>query len=319
MIAIEAPARIHCGLLNEAGLFGRIDGGIGFALENPKWRVELKLSSNATTVTGIPEELSGSLHNLVGRFHADYSIAGVTVTVTESVPLHAGLGAKTSFLMAIGAGIAELLGLNWDVHQIASYVGRGGTSGIGVNAFARGGLVWDVGRTYPSGKSEFVPSSSAKFAPPRAALHWPVPDLKVVHFRFSEQGLHGLAEQELFRRTCPVDMAGTTELLAYVSGLLLPSIVDGDEIGVGKSINAIQGLGLKASEWEVQSRITKEFRHYFGLICPHIGLGLSSMGPTMYCICTDPAEIIDAIDRFKFIPLHLTVSDIYRNRRAKGG
>src|SRR5262245_47610418 len=41
ILRITARARIHCGLLNTSGLYTRVDGGIGFSVEDPLWEIEV--------------------------------------------------------------------------------------------------------------------------------------------------------------------------------------------------------------------------------------------------------------------------------------
>src|SRR5690349_1341809 len=178
MLVVEAPARIHCGLLNESGSYNRIDGGIGFALERPRWRIRLSIDCDLAPGKPVPAELSAAMASVLARFREDYQLEHLSCEVEEAVPLHAGLGAKTAFLMAIAAGVSQLLDLGWDAHALANYVARGGTSGIGVHAFLNGGMIWDIGRSYPARKSQFVPSSSGMAAPPQMALSWPVMGLK---------------------------------------------------------------------------------------------------------------------------------------------
>jgi predicted sugar kinase len=56
VLAVTSRARIHCALLNTSGLFGRVDGGIGFSVEEPHWEIEVGWGGSPEE-SGLPEEL----------------------------------------------------------------------------------------------------------------------------------------------------------------------------------------------------------------------------------------------------------------------
>ena len=66
-------------------------------------------------------------------------------TVHETYPSHSGLGSGTQLSLAVGKLLADFNSQKMDASQIASIVGRGGTSGIGVASFENGGFIMDGG------------------------------------------------------------------------------------------------------------------------------------------------------------------------------
>ncbi|MBS7628477.1 hypothetical protein KEJ23_00610, partial [Candidatus Bathyarchaeota archaeon] len=48
----------------------------------------------------------------------------------------------------VATSISKLLNLNLTVYELAKIMGRGGTSGIGVAAFDKGGLILDGGHSF---------------------------------------------------------------------------------------------------------------------------------------------------------------------------
>jgi beta-ribofuranosylaminobenzene 5'-phosphate synthase len=312
-LAVRAPARLHCALLNESGDWGRIDGGIGLVVKDPTWEIEIAPRKSGEDQFGLQGELKLALGATLSRFREHFSFPTIRVSVQKSIPLHAGLGSKTSLLMGISRGICELLGLNWSAEEIAAFTGRGGTSGIGINATNSGGFVWDVGRRFPSDKDQFLPSSVASSRPSRQALSLKAQWLKVVHFRFAEQGLHGATEVAFFQKECPVDGRETEKILALVAGSLIPSVIDQDFVSLQSALSEIQNLGLKKAEWRAQAPVTINFRDYFHDRRPDIALGLSSTGPTMFCVCLDRdvSDITSIVREFSLPAIHFNVTTLY--------
>ena len=64
-ILVRSPARIHCALLNESGIFNRVDGGIGFALCDPYWEFEVSVNPLNIGVALLPEEHRRTLEMVV--------------------------------------------------------------------------------------------------------------------------------------------------------------------------------------------------------------------------------------------------------------
>ena len=61
---IRTPARIHITLLDLNGSYGRIDGGIGFSIQNPQFILESTQTENGVTVEfdeSITDEIIGGI------------------------------------------------------------------------------------------------------------------------------------------------------------------------------------------------------------------------------------------------------------------
>ena len=90
---------------------------------------------------------------------------GFTFTVDKTYPSHSGLGSGTQLSLAAGKLISKMNDLDLTASEIASIVGRGGTSGIGVAAFDKGGFIVDGGHNKAE-KPGFLPSSASHASPP---------------------------------------------------------------------------------------------------------------------------------------------------------
>jgi beta-ribofuranosylaminobenzene 5'-phosphate synthase len=192
----------------------------------------------------LPKEIAAAVDNAVGKLQSLLNIPRLEVRVTNGVDPHTGLGSKTAILLALGRAASILSGRRLSGASIAQLLGRGGTSGIGVHCFSRGGLVWDAGHVF-SEKGCFAPSSSSLAQPPKAILRLPVRWLSVVHFRFALSGLHGEDERSAFSTWCPTSNASTVGGLVSVSSLIVPGLLERRE-------NLLQ-LGLKTG-WHRECR-----------------------------------------------------------------
>ncbi len=80
------------------------------------------------------------------RFCDHYQVdPRVSIEVSECIPQHVGLGSGTQLALAIGLGLAMVCGIDANVWDVASAMGRGRRSGIGTAAFQTGGFVVDAG------------------------------------------------------------------------------------------------------------------------------------------------------------------------------
>ncbi|WP_170266933.1 beta-ribofuranosylaminobenzene 5'-phosphate synthase family protein [Brevifollis gellanilyticus] len=309
LFTIEAPARIHISLINESGVFGRVDGGIGFAVTEPKWVIDIHLSDSKDDkpVTEVEVLIDQAMAKLGQRFPRALSLK---LNVRHFLASHIGLGAKTSLLLAAARAVCEVEGLAFDAIEMAGYLGRGGTSGVGVHLSDGGGIVWDIGRKYPHDKSAFGPSSLSLAPPPPLLLRRHAEWLHVVHFRVAEIGIFGKAEVDIFKKHCPVSSEETCSLIGITASQIFPALIEHDEEALQQSLSSIQDLGLKKIEWDHQHDVTKQFREYWLQNHQEYALGLSSMGPTMYVLTSKPEDVKRAITQSGFHFLHLTMTSI---------
>jgi beta-ribofuranosylaminobenzene 5'-phosphate synthase len=287
-VIVSTPSRIHVTLIDMHGGSGRVDGGIGIALDEPGILLEAELSP-VLQVTGGDEAMRERVGQLASGVLQSLGAGGsVAITVRSWYPAHIGLGSGSQLSLAVARAICELHGRHLPVRELARLVGRGGTSGIGTAAFEYGGFIIDGGHRFGEDgeKTDFRPSSASRgiSPPPVISRHefpedWrillAIPDLP--------PGASGGVETDIFRNHCPVPLADVQKLCHEVLMRMLPGIAGRDLELFGSSINAVQGLGFKKVELGLQPpQVT-------GLIdvlrgTGAAGAGLSSFGPAVYAI-----------------------------------
>ena len=142
-VRVEAPARLHMGMLDASGEGARRFGGLGVAVTRPAAIVEASPSDDLT-VEGPDADRARAVAE---RCRAAFGDAGgARVRVLEAIPPHAGLGSGTKLALAVTAALAALDGQSPDPAAMARMAGRGARSAVGLWTFALGGFVVEGGR-----------------------------------------------------------------------------------------------------------------------------------------------------------------------------
>jgi len=143
IVRIEAPARLHFGMLDLGGSLGRRFGGIGAGIFNPSLVIELE-RADAVEAAGAESQRAAefALRYLASQGMRD----GVRIVIRRAIPGHSGLGSGTQLGLAVARGIAELYDLPTDTGMLAAAVGRARRSAIGTWLFDGGGFVVEGGR-----------------------------------------------------------------------------------------------------------------------------------------------------------------------------
>jgi beta-ribofuranosylaminobenzene 5'-phosphate synthase len=287
-VIVRTPSRLHVTLLDMHGGSGRVDGGIGIALEDPAILLEVE-HSPGLEIHGADDRAVRFIRQVAKSVLSRLGMGGsVRITVRDQFPAHTGLGSGSQLALATARAITELYGKPLPATTLARMTGRGGTSGIGTAAFDLGGFIIDGGHTFGSGrdKTDFRPSSASRgIRPPAVTVRhefppdWGillvVPDLPA--------GANGSAELDIFRQFCPVPLSEVQELCHEVLMRMLPGIAERDLDLFGSSINAVQGLGFKKVEIGLQPQ---EIPGLLDVLrqAGAAGAGMSSFGPTLYAV-----------------------------------
>ena len=295
-VIVQTPSRLHLTLIDMHGGSGRVDGGVGIALNEPGILIELRQSPQLEVQGGdsvIREIIMDTAHQVLKGLHTG---GNVSITVRNYYSSHIGLGSGSQLKLAIARGIAEIYGRSRTVQELALLVGRGGTSGIGTAAFEQGGFIVDGGHAFGqnSEKSEFRPSAASRgVKPPPVIVRYDFPkDWKILlAIPNLPSGASGIKETDIFRSYCPVPVEEVRLLSFEILMRMLPGIVQKDLDLFGSSVNAIQGLGFKKIELSLQPKQVPELIERLrsaGAACA----GMSSFGPAVYAISdTDMREI----------------------------
>jgi beta-RFAP synthase len=283
-VTVKASARLHFGFIDLDGSMGRMFGSIGLAIDEPKIILEVG-AADRFSVEGDEHGRAAALARLFLRHYGVRE--GVHISVKEMIPAHVGLGSGTQLALSLAVGLAQLFSIEAGVRELASVMGRGKRSGIGVAAFERGGFIVDGGQRVGTRDHSHNLNS-----PPPVIIRHPFPKdwTFVVAIPNVGRGLAGDAEGQAFRRLSAPRAGGTGRLSRIVLTQMLPALVERDPVAFGQSLTTIQRIvggwfrpiqgGTFASE--LGARVARAMTRAGAL-----GVGQSSWGPTVYGLATD--------------------------------
>lgn len=283
-VRISTPSRLHFGLIDFNGELGRIDGGAGVAISNPRNVLSIREGKSFQVNGSDPQLIEGIVRKICERLGKP--IPEIEVTVEEEIHSHAGFGSKTQISLALAYAICREYGITYsNIDELARLVGRGGTSGIGVRAFDRGGFILDCGHSFgpDKEKTSCLPSSAsnAKLAP--QVMRCDIP----AHWRFvlvtplNYEGSHGASEVDIFKSNFPVDAAQIDRACRIFLMQMIPGILEKDIETFGNAINTIQTIGFKNVEVQLKSPLVPNMLTIMNSAGSY-GSGMSSFGPTVF-------------------------------------
>jgi beta-RFAP synthase len=271
-VFVEAPARLHFGVLDLGGRLGRHFGGLGAAIPCPSLLLE---AAPAATLTATGPDAERALE-FARRFLAFHGRPETSrLVVHRAIPSHAGLGSGTQLGMAVARALAELHGLSTEPLELVRAVGRGKRSAIGTWTFAFGGFIVEGGRKVGS---EGIAPLLARFAVPSG---WRC----VVAVPPGAPGLSGEAEAAAFNQL-PAPPDREVERVSHLVLMqLLPALVEADLVSFGEALSEVQRI---TGAWFAQQQ--------GGIFAPGpterlvgdmaawgaAGVGQSSWGPAVY-------------------------------------
>lgn len=286
-LQIAIRPRIHVGLLSMHGGGYRKNGGIGFAVEDPKTFVEVSRASEFAVSDNRKNPLTRCERALIGQIvDSVQQVEGfkwsVSCRLTGDARPHVGLGMGTGVRLAILESIYRLNGVEPDADLLVRRSGRGGTSGIGIRTYFHGGMVVDLG--VRNHDQQFLPSSTGRpGSPPPVLAHTDMPAWAVclclpMHLRPRTQA----EEREFFRRTTPISKISAYETTYHALFGVYAAAMEENLEAFCKAIDHLQTV-----EWKLQERkqygtgvedCTAKLKN-----CGMVGIGMSSLGPLLYC------------------------------------
>ncbi len=309
-VTVRTPSRLHFSLIDLHGGLGRIDGGIGVALETPHITLRIQTSPNQFSVRGISEDLIRTLiHNFFKNLNGITGFEarkpeelGIQLDIINKIPSHVGLGSRTQLSLALGMALTRIMQLDYPISVVAKGMNRGGTSGIGVATFDQGGFIFDGGHSYGPGrqKLQFTPSRVAQAPPAPVILQKKMPRdwLFVIVLPEIGKGAYGAREVDIFQKYCPIPEQEVERLSRIIVMQLLPGLIEKDIQTFGSALTAIQQVGFKRIEIELQQTIIKDLMD-IALKSGAAGVGMSSFGPTTYALVSSNREANNVINSMK--------------------
>jgi beta-ribofuranosylaminobenzene 5'-phosphate synthase len=271
-VRVEAPARLHMGMLDASGDGARRFGGLGVGVRNPAVVVQASPGSDLT-VEGPDSDraraVARRLRDALGM------TAGARIQILEAIPPHAGLGSGTKLALAVTAALSALAGRSCDPAAMARMSERGARSAVGLWTFAGGGFVVEGGRR--RGSEDPAPLLVRHAMPDEWRCVLAIPA--------AQPGLSGGAEAEAFAQLRPEPERSALISQIVLTGLL-PALVERDLGEFGASLTRLQRLvgdafaPVQGGTFHPQAGPLVDAMLRLGAA----GAGQSSWGPAVYGI-----------------------------------
>ena len=313
MTRVEAPARLHFGLLSaplagQEKAKGRQFGGVGLMIDSPKVILHAIPAMQWAAVGPDAERAIAFAQRFMATLPSEQR-RPFTIEVEACPEAHAGLGSGTALALAVARAIALETGHgHWPAVELAERVGRGERSAIGVHGFERGGLIVEAGKT------------PAERVAPLVGSHTFPSEWRIVLIRPPiDASWHGSRERQAFEGLTHGNP--TESLCRLVLMGLLPALAANDVDAFGEALheyNARAGEAFTLQQGGTYA--SPAVAELIGFLRKHgvYGVGQSSWGPTVFTVAGDEAAaegIVEIVRRKKAV----AVRDVIVSRAANGG
>jgi beta-RFAP synthase len=277
-VSVTTTARLHFGFLDPSGRGKRPFGSLGLSLDRPATRIRLE---RADSFEAIGPERERGLRYLRSIAASSGRGGAYRLRIDEAIPPHAGLGSGTQLALAVGSAFAALEDLRLDAQEIATRLGRGARSGIGIATFAQGGVVLDSGPR--RGK---LPQLVSRLPFP---AEWRV----LLIFDTSSSGLAGESETDAFDTLPDFPESEATELHRRINESALPALEAQDFATFCDAVGELQAaMGAYFAPLQGGPYASAKIGQALDWLRDQgvSGLGQSSWGPTGFAFAASEAE-----------------------------
>jgi beta-ribofuranosylaminobenzene 5'-phosphate synthase len=287
-LKITAFPRIHITLIGMNSDGYRINGGIGFSVCDPKIYIKIKTSKDCEIFDerfkGFLKEERERIVNKLNQIKFEFGFKNsIECTIDGDSMTHFGLGTSTAVYLGCIEGLFLLNNRKYDELLLKHISSRGGTSGIGLITYFKGGCVFDVGISNTS-DSILKPSSiiGERGNLPLIMNHINAPKWGIgILLPLKIKNKSEKEEEYFFKKTCPISKENVNSILYEVVYGALSNLLEENYIEFSASVNAIQKTKWKLEERQLYS---PEISNIESILMKSgaIGIGMSSLGPGLY-------------------------------------
>lgn len=296
-ITICAYARIHVTLIGMHLSGYRINGGFGFSINAPSISVHAIKSSSFSLNDSRSRPLSDNnklrVKNVIDSLVKEKGFEhNISIQIYGELLTHSGFGSGTIIRLAAIEALFVLNNLVYLEQDIVEASGRGGTSGIGISTYFKGGYTIDVG--HKNKDAQLLPSNSAekKRGKPLVLKTGKMPFWDIGICLPLEVDSPDMEEEKLFfASNTPIQDKEVFEALYHVIYGLYSSIEEQDKDVFSTALNAIQNCEWKLKE---RSRYGSSIRVYEDSLYKNgaSAVGMSSLGPALVFFSEDVDKVI---------------------------
>lgn len=303
MFRIKTFPRIHITLIGMNRDGYRLNGGIGFSISSPTLDVNFE---EADTIDVIDRRKHGFTENELHRLkchlnqvvkNQNFEKVFICVVNEGIIQSHVGFGSNSMIYLACIEALFIQNQRDYSEKDIVALSGRGGTSGIGINTYIRGGFVFDTG-VANHGTRTHAPSSvfvSKRCQQPLLfkRIGLPLWDLGIC----IPQIVPKTEEDErcFFQTNCPIEKGDVEKILYEAVYGVTSSLMENDFNAFCESINTIQQTKWKSLERNLYGEAITEVENIIRKNGAR-SVGMSSLGPLLYFFGDDIEDIVEKVN-----------------------
>ena len=303
MLKIRAFPRIHVTLIGMNREGYRINGGIGFSMASPTLNMGFepndKIYVQDKRSHGFSKNELVRLNNRLNMVMKDEHLAEGFHCVIEESQIHSHFGFGTSS-MAYLSCIEALLIINkreYTNDDVVNLSGRGGTSGIGISTYFKGGFVFDTGVTNNVVR-DLAPSSCFNGDNYRKPLIFKSISLPGWEMGICIPPIQNKTEDEekaFFDKNCPIGQEAVENILYESVYGISSSLLENDFNTFCQSVNLIQKTKWKSLERGLYGDELKTIESVLRKAGAK-SVGMSSLGPLLYFFGEEIDGIVDRVN-----------------------
>ncbi|MGD2092593.1 MAG: beta-ribofuranosylaminobenzene 5'-phosphate synthase [Candidatus Aminicenantes bacterium] len=296
-IIVTAFPRMHITLIgmNRGGY--RINGGVGFAIEKPN----LSIQVNPSKTFGFRDMRTQMLHSseierlssVVERIKSKFKFTtSIDVLLSGDMLTHYGFGSGTAIRLACLESLFLMNKFKIDINLLVQLSGRGGTSGIGINTYFKGGFIFDIGHENKGKTSQSSSFSEYRKRPALLLKHLAMPLWDIgICIPSKVKPKSEMEEKLFFESTCPISDNQIYETLYHALYGIHAAILEKNKHTFCKSLINIQMCAWKKSEKMQYGNDLVELENDL-YKCGASAVGMSSLGPTLLFLSDNVFEVI---------------------------
>ncbi|MBO7537788.1 MAG: hypothetical protein J6T44_00740 [Prevotella sp.] len=303
MLKIKAFPRIHITLIGMNREGYRINGGIGFSIASPTLNMRFEPDGEIYVLDKRSQGFSKNelfrLNNHLNKLMKDEHLAeGFRCVIEESqIYSHYGFGTSTMVYLSCIEALLIKNKREYTNNDVVKLSGRGGTSGIGISTYFKGGFVFDTGVTNNTDR-DLAPSSCFKGDDYRKPLIFKNISLPGWEMGICIPPIQNKTENEekaFFDKSCPIGKVAVENILYESVYGISSSLLENDFNTFCKSVDSIQGTKWKSLERDLygdELKVVESLIRKAGAKC----VGLSSLGPLLYFFGEDIDGVVDRVN-----------------------
>ncbi|ABI72979.1 beta-ribofuranosylaminobenzene 5'-phosphate synthase family protein [Shewanella frigidimarina] len=297
-VKIKIPFRLHFNLIAMHECNFRKNGGVGLSVDTecqaefiPNNELEIVIHDFCNK-QGKIEKIKNKLLDFM-KSTPKIKIYP-TINISGNIFFNSGLGAGTSILLTCIEGILLINNIPYTETDIQSISGRGGTSGVGINSYFRGGFIFDSGTVNDNKKHKPSGDNTPKSLPLLINSNkFPSWNLGLIIPKLNHNN-YGKFEENFFDVNCPIAKNDAYEA-CYISVFgILSSVISENYKSFCMSINNTQNTKWKKLEIEFAGEpVIKLIENLKKSGADAVGM--SSLGPGVYFFSKEPELVFDKI------------------------